>query len=100
MKTKIKAFLHYHKYEWQAEPQYQINGCDMKGSGPNYVLIREQEFEVDIPDDFDPRPIQIETLRAEKTKIIAECEAKKTNIDEQIQRLLAIEHKPEPEPVA
>jgi hypothetical protein len=93
MKMKINAFLHYHKSDWSNVATYRLHWSDVTGVlGPEYVMIREQEFEVEIPDDFDPRPIQIATLRAEREKIVAECEAKKQNLDEQIMRLLAIEN--------
>jgi hypothetical protein len=91
---KIKAFVFYHKFEWSDTIRYSIDSGDLSEvCGPEYVKISHQEFEVDIPDDFDPRPIQIAALRAEKTKVMAEAEAKKQNIDEQISRLLAIENK-------
>lgn len=95
MKTTINAFLHYHKYEWDENPTYMLFNCDMGSCGPEYVLIGVQEVEVEIPDDFDPRPQQIEALKEAKQKILAETQIKVNNIEEQIQRILAIEYKPE-----
>jgi hypothetical protein len=96
---KIKAFLHYHKRDWSDEVSYRLHWDDCTEIlAPDYVLISEQEFEVEIPDDFDPRPLQIKGLRAVKEKIIAEAHAKVINLEEQIQKLLAIEYKREPEP--
>lgn len=100
MKTTIKAFLHWHKFEWSDEARFQLHPSSMASCGPEYVPIRELEIEVDVPDDFDPRPLQVAALRAERDKITAECEVKKNNIDEQIQRLLSIEHKPNLKSVA
>ena len=94
MKQKIKAFVFYHKYEWRTDAEYRIDCNDMTQVGPDYVMIGEQEFEVEIPDNFDPRPFQVKGLRAEKERIIAEAHAKVVNLEEQIQKLLAIEHKP------
>ena len=94
MKTKIKAFLHWHKYSWQTTPEYQLRHVDMSGRSPEYVLISEHEFELDIPDNFDPRPQQIKALREEKQKILADATAKATNIEEQIQTLLSLDCKP------
>ena len=95
MKVTIKGFVHWHKYLWDENPEYQFYACDMSDMGPDYVLIMPHEFNVDIPDDFDPRPRQIEVLRAKKQQILAETQQKVNNIEDQIQRLLCIEHKPE-----
>lgn len=96
MKQKIKAFVFYHKFQWSDKITYSIDSGDLSVvCGPEYVKIAHQEFTVEIPDDFDPRPIQIAALREERTKVTAEAEAKKANIDEQISRLLAIESRPE-----
>lgn len=93
MKVKIKGFVHWHKYEWDSEPQYAIWRCDMSDNGPEYVCIGEREFETEIPDDFDPRPSQISALRKAKQEILADAQLKVNNIEEQIQSLLCIEHK-------
>jgi hypothetical protein len=95
MKVTVKGFLHWHKYEWAKDPSYQIWRSDMSDTSPDYVCLGEREFEVEVPDDFDPRPSQISALRAYKQKILAETQAKVDNIEEQIQRLLCLEYKPE-----
>lgn len=94
MKTTIKAFLHWHKYDWEDSPRFQLYPTDMTSCGPEYVPIKEIEVEVEIPDDFDPAPQQIAALRAKKQEIQANAQVQANNIEEQIQRLLAIEFKP------
>lgn len=95
MKTKLKAFLVWHKYDWQEKPQYQLNASDMSGCGPEWIAVSENEYDVEIPDDFDPAPQQIKILRAAKDEILAKAHVQAENIEEQIQRLLCIEHKPD-----
>jgi hypothetical protein len=87
----IEAFVTYEKWDWEDKPSYRIHADDMSTCGTAYVTIRKQAFMVEIPDDFDPRPLQIQALRKEKSKVLAEAEAKATNIEEQIQRLLCLE---------
>jgi len=94
MKVTVKTFLHWQKYSWDTAPTYVFYCVDMSKSSPHQVLIREMKIEVDVPDDFDPAPQQIAALRAKKQEVLAETEAKVQNLDEQIQRLLAIEFKP------
>lgn len=94
MKVTIKVFLHWHKYDWEEKPSYQLWRCDISDQGPEYVCLGEREVEVEVPDEFDPRPHQIASLRAAKSKVLAEAQVKANNIEEQIQRLLCLEYKP------
>jgi hypothetical protein len=50
----------------------------------------EHEFEVEVPDNFDPRPGQVAALEAKKKEIQAEFAAKVKQIEDQINSLLAI----------
>lgn len=95
MKTTISGFIVWHKYGWEETPSYEFCMNDMKGRGPEWVVIATHEFEVEIPDDFDPRPKQIAALREAKQAVFADAQEKANNIEEQIQRLLCLEHKPE-----
>ena len=58
------------------------------------VFVKEHLTTVEVPDDFDPRPQQVAALEAEKQKARAEFHARVTEIDRQIQSLLAIEVAP------
>ena len=58
------------------------------------VFVKEHLTTVEVPDDFDPRPQQVAALEAEKQKARAEFQARITEIDRQIQSLLAIEGAP------
>jgi len=95
MRVTIKGIIHWRKYPWKDETEYIFNEFDMSDCGPHYVPMFEHQFEVEIPDDFDPTPQMIAALKAEKRKILADANVKANNIDEQIQKLLCIEHKPE-----
>ena len=55
------------------------------------VFVKEHLTTVEVPDDFDPRPQQVAALEAEKQKARAEFQARITEIDRQIQSLMAIE---------
>lgn len=95
MKTTLKTFLHWHKYEWEDTPTYRLYYSDMTNAGTEYALIKEIDVDVEIPDNFDPTPQQIATLMAKKQEVLAEAQLMVNELDEQIQRLLAIEFKPE-----
>ena len=55
------------------------------------VFVKEHTTTVEVPDDFDPRPQQVAALEAEKQKARAEFQKRITEIDRQIQSLMAIE---------
>lgn len=55
------------------------------------IFVKEHTTTVEVPDDFDPRPQQVAALEAAKQKARAEFQARVTEIDRQIQSLLAIE---------
>ena len=58
------------------------------------IFVKEHTTTVEVPDDFDPRPQQVAALEAAKQKARAEFQARVTEIDRQIQSLLAIEVAP------
>lgn len=88
----INAYLIWHSASWMEPPQeWILSWSDMACLGPEYVCAGMREVQVEIPDSFDPKPIQIQNLRAEKNNILAEAQLKVNNIDEQIQRLLCLE---------
>lgn len=95
MKTVITQHLYWHKWDWEEKGAFCIDKSDSLAKiGPEYVLIRAIDVEIEVPDDFDPRPHQIATLREKQKEIRAESEAKLNNIEEQIQRLQCLEFQP------
>ena len=90
MKVTIKGVISYKKDGWCEGNDYHFYKYDMSEHG--YVTVMPHEIDVEVPDDFDPRPQQVAALEAEKQKASAEFHARVTEIDRQIQSLLAIEH--------
>jgi len=66
---------------------------DMKSIG--YTLIGEAEITVHIVDEQAIVENKVESLRAEKQKVLAEATNNATEIERQIQTLLAITYEPE-----
>jgi hypothetical protein len=94
MKTTIKGFVTYRAPLWAgAEPKIEFYTYDPAQYGnKDKVIVREHSFEVEVPDDFDPRPQMVANIDAEITKARAEFTARVTELQEQKQRLLAIEN--------
>ena len=97
-KHLIKGFLCQTTYQFDALPFEARSFVDFRRFKPSgeydkgTALIREHQFEVDVPDDFDPRPALIENLRAIEKKAMADFQLKVTEIRRQISELEAIEH--------
>ena len=92
MKVKIKGYVTHTKYKWEDKPHYSFYGFDPSDHlGDDSVVVMQHEVEIEIPDDFDPRPGQIAALKAQKERAQAEFAKRVTEIDEKINSLLAIE---------
>ena len=89
---KIKTTVHVHYTQWPHEEKgvYQVFSVKLDDS-KHRTYVGEQEIEIEVPDDFDPRAQQIAALEAEKKKVMAEYQRTVTDITERINRLQAIE---------
>lgn len=92
MKVQIKGYIAYDKPWDENEHGFKLMGFDPTGAGIGYVLVREQMFEVEVPDNFDPRPQMVKELEAEKEKARADFAKRVMEIDKRINELLALEH--------
>lgn len=99
MKVTIKAHVHakqdeeydVEKMEFVSCVKYTIFPYSMTDVSPEYVCLGAQEFTVDIPDDFDVRQGIVANLEEEKRKATADYQKRLTELNAQIQSLLAIE---------
>lgn len=90
MKVQIDGWILFGRNEWEhhREPYYKFYAYDQS---EGFVCVKEHSFEVEVPDDFDPRPKMVEQLELEKKSITAEFNEKIVSLNAQIQSLLAIE---------
>ena len=54
MKIKTTAHVHYQKYAWQEKGEYRLASFKLDDTAER-TYVGEQEIDVDIPDDYDPR---------------------------------------------
>lgn len=87
MKVQIKGFIHFRKEVWD-EGKFHFFNCDM--TEHEFVLVQPHIIEVDI-EDFDPRQAQVDALKAQRQKAMADFQALVTSIDRQIGELTALE---------
>jgi hypothetical protein len=90
MKIKTKLHIYFCKYSWETEGKfvpfaYPVDSAD-------YTFVREQEIELEVPDNYDPRAQQIAALEAQKQKVMADYQKSVTEINDRISKLQALEH--------
>ena len=90
MKKQIKGFILLRGTAWDEESKYIWAGCEMTQHG--YITVMPHTVKFEMPADFDPRAQQVELLKAEKQKAMADFQALVTSIDRKISELTALEY--------
>jgi len=88
MKITIEGFLVWKKETWQTEGKFQLVQCDMSEYG--YITVQPQVVEIDIPDNWNPVPGQLDALKKEEKELRAKFARDMTTIQERRSKLLAI----------
>ena len=91
MKVKITSHVYYNQYSWEETGEYlimyaKLDDCEHR------TYVGEQEIEIEVPDDYDPRAQKIAALERHKLKVMADYQKAVTEINERISKLQAIEY--------
>lgn len=89
MKIKTTAHIFYCKYSFEEKGQYLVFYAKVKDD-EDRTYVCEQEIEIEVPDNYDPRAQQIEALEKEKQKVMADYQKTVTEINNRINNLKAI----------
>ena len=89
MKIKTTAHIYYSKYPWEEKEQYFVFYAKVNDQ-EDRTYVGEQEIEIEVPDNYDPRAQQIEALEKEKQKVMADYQKTVTEINDRINNLKAI----------
>jgi hypothetical protein len=91
MKITLTTHIHLVKYQWETEGEFQL--FSVKLDDTDYrTYVGEQEVEVEVPDDYDPRAQQIAALEKQKQKVMADFQKSVAEINERISNLQALEY--------
>ena len=88
MKKTIKCYLSYCTSKYF--PGFRLSDMDMSTLNDR-IAVNEFDVEVDIPDDFDPRPAQIKALQKQQTEAAAAFHAMTVENTRLINELQALE---------
>jgi hypothetical protein len=91
MKIKTTVHIHYIQFSWDIEGQYQVYSCKLEDS-EHRTYVGEQQIEIDVPDDYDPRAQKIAALEKQKQKVMADYQKTVTEINNRISKLQALEY--------
>jgi hypothetical protein len=90
MKVKTIAYIHYIKYNWETKGEFCLFSCKLDDDDSR-TYVCEQEVEIEVPENFDPRPNQIAALKAKKRKAMADYQRTVDEINDRISKLQALE---------
>ena len=90
MKIKTIAHIHFQKYSWEEKGEYRVASFKLDDN-ENRTYVGEQEIEIEVLENYDPRAQQIAALEALKQKVMADYHKSVMEINERIGKLLALE---------
>ena len=88
MKKTLKGFLHYSTSTYT--PGYEVWPLKIVDSG-RLIFVKEIDVDVEVPDDYDPRPAQIAALKEKQKQAAADFHAATVENTRQINELQALE---------
>jgi hypothetical protein len=91
MKIKTTVHIFFQSYPWEKEPKF-IVFCARIDDSEYQTYVGPQEVEVEVPDDFDPRPNKIAALEKQKQQVTADYHKSVMEINDRLSKLLALEH--------
>lgn len=91
MKIKTTIYIFHSQYYWEEKGEYLVFYAKIDDSD-HMTFVCEQEIEIEIPDNYDPRAQKIAALEKHKQKVMADFQKTLTEINARISKLQAIEH--------
>jgi len=91
MKIKTTVHIHYNQFSWQESGEYTVYSCKLDDT-EHRTYVGDQEIEIEVPDDYDPRAQKIAALEKHKQKVMADFQKTMMEINERISNLQAIEY--------
>jgi hypothetical protein len=90
MKVQTTIYIHYLQWSWEEKGQFQVFSEKLKDED-HRTFVCEQEIEIEVPDNYDPRAQKIAALEKQKQKVMADYQKTVTEINARISNLQAIE---------
>ena len=91
MKVKTIAHIYHQQYSWENQGSYTIFSFKVEDT-EHRTYVGEQEIEIEVPDNYDPRAQKIAALEQHKQKVMADFQKTVDLINERISKLQALEY--------
>lgn len=91
MKIKVTAHIYYNKYSWDDKGEFLLFYAKVDDTEV-MIHVAEQEVEVEVPDNYDPRAQQIAALQRQRGEAMANYQKTVDDINDRINKLQAIEY--------
>ena len=85
MKVQKEMIVHLYSHD---KTRYELFRSDMSEYG--HIPVCKQIIEFEVPDDFDPVPVQVAMLRKQEAKVREEFNERINQIKEEISKLSAL----------
>jgi hypothetical protein len=92
MKIKTTIHIFHSQYSWEEKGEYLVFYAKIPDDDSR-TYVGEQEIEIEVPDNYDPRAQQIAALEKHKQKVMADFQRSVDGINEKISKLQALEYK-------
>jgi hypothetical protein len=91
MKIKTTIHIFHSQYSWEEKGEYLVFYAKIPDDDAR-TYVGQQEIEIEVPDNYDPRAQQIAALEKHKQKVMAEFQRSVDGINEKISKLQALEY--------
>jgi len=91
MQVKTTVHIHFQKYSFDEKGEFQVFSFKLDDA-EHRTYVCEQEVEIEVPDNYDPRAQQIAALEKQKQNVMADYQKMVTEINERISNLQALEY--------
>ena len=91
MKLNTTVHVYYEQYAWQEKGRFSVLSFKADDN-ENLTYVGQQEVEIDVPEDYDPRAQKVAALEKQKQKVMADFQKTVDTINEKISKLQALEY--------
>jgi hypothetical protein len=91
MKLNTTVHVYYKQYSWEEKGNFFIYPFKIDDD-EDRTYVGQQEIQIDVPDNYDPRGQKVAALEIKKLKVMADYQKTVDQINEKISKLQALEY--------
>ncbi len=91
MKLKATVHVYYEQYSWEEKGKFSVFPFKIDDDEQR-SYVGQQQVEIDVPENYDPRAQKVAALEKQKQKVMADYQKTVNTINEKISKLQALEY--------